>query len=266
MYNIIKSERIQNGNEKEIETKFEVPKVDPYREFKENSARTYIDSYENLARTMLENSRRQADEILGKAYDEVRNMEEESKNQQEIAMKKAEEDGYKEGYNKGYKESSDKFEVESKKAMEQIIEDANKRKDEIIGEAVSTLNSAKEEYDKYIEEKHQFIKEVILNFAEKILKREVENEDSLNALVLDLLSQSKKSKVFVIRCNERYVEELTGKIEEFKQQLAYMGDIFVIKDNSIELGNVVIEKSNGKVKAGIDIGLEEFKHIIGGID
>lgn len=262
MYSIIKNEQVLSGVEKEIETDFQIRKVDSYAEFKENSAKTYIDSYENLARTMLENSRRQADEIISKAYDDIRKMGEDAKVVRENAMKKAEE----EGFNKGYNDGLQNFQEKSREMMASEIQKANTSREKIINEALATLNSAKQEYCKYIDEKQQSIKTVILNFCKQILKKESINNDFLDELVFDLLSKARNSKVFIIRCNERYLEELNSKIIDFKKQLAYKGDIFVIKDDSIEQGNVTIEKNNGKIQAGIDVALEELKQIIDRID
>ena len=262
MYSIIKNEQVLSGVEKEIETDFKIRKVDSYAEFKENSAKTYIDSYENLARTMLENSRRKADEIISKAYDDIRKMGEDAKIVQEKAMKNAEEEGFNKGYNDGFQN----FQEKSREMMATEMQKANNSREKIINEAIATLNSAKQEYCKYIEEKQQSIKNVILDFCEQILKKESTNKDFLDELIFDLISKSRNSKVFIFRCNEKYVDELNGKIVDFKQQLAYKGDIFVIKDDSIEEGNVTIEKNNGKIQAGIDVALEELKQIIDRID
>lgn len=265
-YSIIKNEQVFQVKGKDIETHYEIPKVDEYKEFRENSARIYIDSYENLAKTMLENSRRQSDEIISKAYEDIRRMEDQSnvniQNKAEMELKIAYDKGFSKGNNDGYEKSQQ----EAKVMMESVIEKANNKRDEIINEALKTLTAAKEEYDRYLEDKSVHLKDVILNFSETVLKREVQSKDSLDNLIMDLISQSKKSKVLIIRCNDIYCSDLKEKVGIFKTQQAFMGEIFVIPDNSVSIGNLIIEKNNGKIEAGVDLAMEELKHILDGID
>lgn len=240
LYNVIKNTSIKSAGAKEIITNEELPNVSLKNE---KDAESHIVSYENLARAMLENARRQNEAIIARAYEEARNIEEEAQIKAEEIFKNAFTKGQSEGYS-------------------MALEKAKEESEAIIASAEEMLKNAKLEYENYLESKKQEINELILTIAKSTLKKEVLNKDAINDMIYDALESSKNSKNFIIRCNKIYVEEIKLQLKDWKERLGYFGDIFVIGDNSIEPGNALIDKGNGKILVGIDTSLLKIKAIL----
>ena len=84
--------------------------------------------------------------------------------------------------------------------------------------------------------------------------------------MFDALSKVKNTKTFIIKSNQIYCEEFKSKIELWKEQLPFKGDIFIIPDESIEEGSAIIERDNGKVVVGVDISLEKLHEILNSVE
>jgi flagellar assembly protein FliH len=251
-YNVIKNNSVKDSGSRKICTSDEiaVTKVDKEAEFKDN-----IESYESLAKTIMENARKQSEQIKLKAYEEVKTLQEDALIRAEQIKKdaynKAYEKGYEEGYNKAYSETMRKTQIKS---------------EAIIAAAEKVLTDAKVQYEQYMENKSKHISELILTIAETVLKKEVVDKSSINAMIYETIEASKNSRNFIIRCNGVYVEELKVQASNWKEQLGFLGDIFIIKDDSVEQGNAIIDKGNGKVIVGIDYALQRIKDILEGRD
>lgn len=245
-FNVIKYTSVKDIGPKEIVTDSELPSI---KIENENNCRNHIESYENLAKTMIENARRQGETILAKAYEEARNIEEEALVRAREAYENAYSEGRQEGYNIAYTEGMQK---------------AKKEGDEIISSAEGMLKAAKAEYENYLQSKVTEINELILTIARSVLGKEVEDRDSINGMIFNALEVSKSSRSFIIRCNGIYVEELRTQVDSWKEQLGFLGDIFIVKDDSIEKGNAIIDKGNGKVVVGVKLALEKIKAVLEG--
>ena len=51
-------------------------------------------------------------------------------------------------------------------------------------------------------------------------------------------------------------------MEQWKKQLTYKCEVFIIEDKTVEPGNAVVEKDNGHLEVGIDIGFTKVKEIL----
>lgn len=251
-YKVIKNNTVKNTGAKEIITEAEVKALNPEIE---DSIKNNIESYESLAKTLVENARRKGDRILSSAYDEARNIEETAMSKVEEIKKKAYEEGYKQGqtlgYNNAYNETVGKAKIEA---------------DRIIESAEAVLKEAKLLYEDYLQDKTEEINKLILDIANSVLKKKIEDSSNIKAMIFETIQNSKKAKVFIIRTNSTYTAELKAEIEVWKEQLAFKGDIFIVPDNSIEPGNALIDKGNGKVKIGIQVVLAKIKDILEGKD
>ena len=246
-FKIIKNNSVLKQGSKEITTEFNSDIYGNGHTYsKDENSSQNTNGYENLAQSIIENSKKQGEKILSMAYEEA-----------EGILQKASSSGYKEGYDKGYLEGNNK-------GHELIVGPASEEAKGIISNAESILRNGKKEYENYISEKEKEIKEFILIAVENIMKERVESSEALNNMVLGAISNSKNVKLFIIRTNSLYFEELKSKVAQWKTQLGYKEDIIVIEDNSIELGNAIIEKDNGKVVVGIEKGLERLKEILQG--
>lgn len=264
-FSIIKNSNVLDSGEREIVTKFQTA-IEKEKEKEnqesesnnENNIKENMESYEMLVRTMLENARTKSEAILNQAYAEAEKIKNDIKINEEQIYKDAYEKGYSEGLTEGNKNGyHDAYEVN----MAKVTEESKV----ILNNADETLKKALQEYKDYFENKREEIKEIIIAVSEKILKRELMNEEAVNDMVFDILSEIKNAKAFIIRCNELYCGTIKNNIGKWKSELAFNGEIFVIADASIELGNVVIDRGNGKILVGIDVGLQKIKEIIQGM-
>jgi flagellar assembly protein FliH len=242
-YNVIKNSRIIDQGSREIntqgsETSKIVNKVEDCG-FKDST----LESYENIAKTILENARKQSEEIISRAYMEA------------VALKtQALETGTEQGYREGYKEG---YEIAYNKGIDTAMEEAKIVK----VEADSILMSAKEQYNAYLEEKEHHIKAIIISIAESILKREIKEPDALNEMVFHTLEAERNIKTYIIKVNKCHFDMMKDQVEIFKAKLAFQGDIFVIEDNLLDEGTAVIEKETGKSILSIAYGMEKIVEV-----
>ncbi|MCT8976109.1 flagellar assembly protein FliH [Clostridium sp. CX1] len=255
-YRVIKNSSVVKEGKKSIITDFETKTEVQQKELGEVNARTFIDSYENLARTMVEDARKQRDAILSAAYAEAEKIEEE-------AYASAYERGYSEGSEKGYNDGFNKAYQEGYQAN---IDKAIQEGDSIKFNADNVLRACIAEKEKYITDKEKEIKELIINCVESILKREIKDNDGLNSIVFDALSKIKNTKTIIVKSKSIYCEEFKKQIDLWKEQLPFRGDIFIIPDESIEEGSAIVERDNGKAVISVDIALEKIREIFNTVE
>lgn len=249
--NVITNDRVEGGGKKIIATQYiketkDDDNKDPqdgYFNIKEEieKQKQLLDQYEKMAQGILQNARSKAEQIMIEARARAVELE-------KASYAKGYEEGKQNGYEDGYRE-----------AYDNNINAAIMERDSILLNANETLKSAKDEADKYLVEKKDDILKLSLGMCEDILKRQVNFEEGMDSMIYDALDQSAKAKTYIIKCNELYVEHLKEKVQEFKEMLGIKDDIFIVKDNSIDEGNAVIEKDNGTINVGIDIALDNIK-------
>lgn len=241
-FSVIKNVSVNHQGGKKIETNFQKQKNE------ENSSENISeDSLNTVANCIIENARYKASGIIEKAQFEAASIEQEA---------------YTKGFNNGVEEGR-------KKAYEEYVAAAKSEAEAIIAEAKTTLLQAKQtlfnahaEYELYLDNKKTEIKDTVITIANTILNKEIQSEDALNELLFNLINEEKKSKTYLIKCNSRYVEELKAVIERLKTQMIAKSDIFVVSDDNINLGNIIIEKDNGRIVAGVDPAIEKIKQIL----
>ena len=246
LYNVIKNNSVKNTGLREIVTRAKVAAI---KTKIETNTKNHIENYESLAMNIVENSRKQSEQIVIKAYENAVNIEEDALLKAEQLENEAYERGLKEGYHKAYNDTMLQAKAES---------------ETIIASAMELLNEAKSEFEEYLLAKASDINALIITIAKTILKKHVNDKASINTMIYEALEASKKSKNFIIRCNSIYVDELKEQANIWKEQLGFLGDIFIIGDNSLEPGNAIIDKGNGKVVVGIDYALQRIEDILQG--
>ncbi|MFT5871361.1 MAG: flagellar assembly protein FliH [Clostridium sp.] len=195
-----------------------------------------MESYEKIARNIVENAQRQSEKIISKAFVDAA----EAKTQ---AYKEGLEQGHKEGFETGYNEA--------------IVRVAKEEKT-MRTKADSILIAAKGEYNKYLIEREIHIKDLVVSIAENILKREVKEKDALNEMIFNTLKAERNIKSYIIKSNNTHFDMIKGQIEDWKYRIAFQGDIFVIEDNFLDDGTAVIEKDTGKSIVSISYGIEKI--------
>jgi flagellar assembly protein FliH len=246
-YNVIKNNSVKSKGLKEIVTNIDIQQV--LKPEVEENIKNNIESYENLARTIIENARRQGDQIVASAYDDAARIEQNLLAEAEIIKQQAYQEGYNEGYTRAYNET---------------LVAGKQQSDVIVSAAHDMLNNAKLEYEKYMQEKYKELNDLILTISKSVLKTHIEDNGLIGNMIFDALEASKKSKNFIIRCNSIHMEYLKAQVNSWKEQLGFFGDIFVLKDDALEIGNAVIDKGNGKIVVGIDYALLRIKDILEG--
>ena len=252
LYSVIKNTSIVKTGKKEIVTEYIPPEAEEIKIQKEVNAKGSFDSYENLARTMLENSRKQGEDILSKAYEEAEKIESEA---YPNAYKKGYEEGKEKGYNDAYETAYKSNLEKAEKEGQSLIKEAQKTSEDIV-------KDAKEEYAKYLEDKKEELKKLVENIVGNILKREIKDSDSLNNMIIEAINEEKNSKTIIIRCRSLYKEEITSSISSWREKNVFKGDVFVIADDSLEEGSAIIEKDNGKIVISMEFVLEKVKEIL----
>lgn len=247
---VIKNIKVINQGKKEIVTdsvQIKKQSIEEIREILKNTdddSVNAIEKFDEIAQSIIDNAKSQADSIRVKAISDAEVMKGEAYNK-----------AYEEGTQSGYKDAYNETIVKSKTEAENIMKTAEEK-------AVQLVNSAKLEYEKYLLNKRIDIKKLALFIAEQILKREVKNEDGINEMIYDAVNASKNSNLIVIKCNKLHYEAVKESIELWKKQVPLKGEIFVIEDNFVNEGNAIIEKDNGKIELGLDVGLSKIKEEI----
>lgn len=246
LFNVIKCGRVIEQGDAVIDTKFF---CNDFESSDDNELENINDTsedvaYDELAVDVIENAKQEAEMIKNKVLKEAEQIE---RNAYKKGYDLGKNQGYNDGYDEGYNSAMDKANIEAKN----IIENAN-----------SVLNQAKQEYHKYLEQKSDEIKNVILSISQKILKKEIQNSDALNSMVFEALQNIRGVSSVVIKCNKLYCSEIKNRIEQWKKSIVLNSDLFVIEDNSIENGKALLEKDNGKIIVDINYGLEKIKEAL----
>ncbi|APQ77389.1 flagellar assembly protein FliH [Clostridium botulinum] len=253
LYKVIKKSSVVRQGEEKIKTNYKKPvslekEIEKEKEIEEENSKKFIDSYENLARNILENARKKSEEFLSKAYAEAEVVEEE-------AFKKGHEEGFhkgsEEGKKSGYEEAYEAYIEKGKNAYEEMVQKSNK-----------LLLDTEAQYNSYLKEKEEEVRNLVLTIVEEVLKHEVKDKSSMNEIIYEKLEESKKSATFIVKSNTNYYEEIKAKSEFWKNQLPYRGEIFVIEDISLKDGEVIIETEQGKVIASLDTALDKIKELL----
>lgn len=249
-YSVVKSNYVLDGKEKTITTEYEMPDImntdDENLSQLELERKNYIASYENIGRNIIADAKRECEKLKLQTMQKV-----------EIIEKEAYQKGYEQGKSNGYEDGK-------KEAIDSILPQAQAEAESIRNEALQILSKAKDDYNKYMNDKSIEIIKLSFNIAEKILKREVLKDEGIDSMLEEAFEQSKGEDNFVIRCNSAHVKELKLKTENWKKKYNISGEIFIMEDDEMEPGNAWVEKPSGKIEIGIDIGLEKIEKAIFG--
>ena len=139
-------------------------------------SKTDITNYESMAKAMMENARRKSEEMIFNAGVEANTLKEDAYKQ-----------GYQVGKTQGYNE---------------IISVAKKEAEELSISSNELLQSAKEEYINYLEEKTEEIKKLSITIAKDILKREVIDPTGIDAMIMNAIIEARNAKSIIIKCNK----------------------------------------------------------------
>lgn len=241
---VIKNSKVIHQGNKEIVTDSSIEDKkqsisDIENILKENSKELF-DGVDKIANAIIENAKSQAEALKKNAFEEAKKIQKEA---YEEAYKKGHEEGYKKAYEETFVKG--KMEVDNYKSLAE-------------NNASNLMYSAKYNYEKYLKEKQESIKELALTIAEHILKREVKNEDGVNDMIYNVLEESKNNELIIVKCSKIHYKAVSEAAVQWKNTLPLRGELTVIEDSFLEDGSAIVEKNNGKVKVGIDIGFNKI--------
>ncbi|MGL6105062.1 FliH/SctL family protein [Romboutsia sp.] len=247
---VIKKEDAVYGGKKKLKINTQV-KTDEIEEVvdvpSEELIRIEEEIQEKLAQAELK-----YEETIKLAQEESLRIIEESKNQALDIEKKAYEEGHSQGVQNGYEDGY-------KEAYEDNIEKARTEADEIINNANNILFEAKEHVTNYIKEHQENIMKLSISIAEQALRSKFEDVTYIEELLLGVINEYELKENFVIKVNSMYKDSLDKQVIELKENYRLNGDVFVLEDDSIEAGNVIIDTVNGRLVMGIDAVLDKIK-------
>lgn len=253
LFNVIKNTSVVSNGSKDINTEYDISKYnqrdvsEKKKELAEENAKDFIESYEVLARTMIDKARRESEEILSNSY---------------IKAKSIEEDAYTKGFNSGKEDGYSEGKLASHKYYEDIKIKANEEIELLNENADKMLLNAKNEYVNYLKEKQESIKDLIVYITKQVLLKEIKNSDAITNMIIDALETAKDSKNIIIKTKSNYKDHIEEKIELWKTKSVFNGKVFVIVDDNLEDGKAIIEKENGKVIVDVMGELDKIQEII----
>lgn len=212
--------------------------------FDQSSASEDEKRYKNIANMILEEARRKSEAIILKANLDAKNIEDEAYNK-----------GYNEGLNKGYFEGLQKGKLEASKIREEVILSAQV-------DANNIIFSAKEEYERYLLNKKEDIKFLMVQISESLFKEKICDFNIIEKAIFEAIEASKNIESFIIKANKEICSKLKGNVERFKKTLTFATEIHIVDDITIENHKVVIEKSNGKTVIDFDGAYNIIEEII----
>lgn len=236
-FNVIKNPHINIEGDEVIQTEYASHKA---IEVVESDKAHVKESIEKLSEIIIKDAKIKSETLL-----------EEAKNRAVSIQKEAHDFGYDEGFNKGYKEG-----------MEKSLKEGNEKKQEIINSAEKLLYSAKEQYESYFKEKQGEFLNIICEVAYNYLKKEVQEKSSITNMIKEELVKIKNSKTILIKINPSYMDELEKNLDLWKTTLGLTDSVFLLPDDSMELGDVIIEKDNGKIVLNLQYAMDKIKDAI----
>ncbi|OOM75024.1 flagellar assembly protein H [Clostridium puniceum] len=255
-YSLIKKGFSKDGESRVISTKFDIKKTEtePIEEEIENleeetavvkvpevDPEELLRRYEDIGQRIIQDAKREKQVITLRAQMDAN-----------VAEKKAYEKGYEQGLQNGYDDGY-------KKAYDETIDAAKAEAASIVNKAELLLKSAHENYCKYLESKKIDVVKLSLEIAESIAQKVLSNEDSMNSIIEEAFKISKGEDNVILKANSIHVEEIESQVERWKITYGIKNEIFVLKDDSMEPGNAILEKPSGIVKVGVDIGMEQIR-------
>ncbi len=122
------------------------------------------------------------------------------------------------------------------------------------------LFTAKTAYEDYLRSKEEEIINLSLEIAQNLISERLTEKEGLNNLVKEAIAATRNIKNLIIKANSFHCDALKKEILEYKE-ISLKAEVFVIEDNTLEKGNVVIITDKGKIKTGIQIAIEKINEI-----
>lgn len=162
--------------------------------------------------------------------------------------------GHNEGYEKGYTEGYEEGYAKIKEELEQKYVDQFRKKTE---EFYNILAGFEEKLSAYTGAYDQIVVTMILQFAEKIIRREIQNRSNVEETIRAAIKKVMGASKVIIKINPADYSLLSeeGKINIFED--AFTKIHFEVSE-AIEIGGCYIETEIGNVDAQIQTQIDEL--------
>ena len=194
------------------------------------------------ARRLIEEARRNADEILREAREQAEILREQ-------AYKEGREQGASDGFQQAYEEHRQTLNKELRglqRNIADVVQSVTREKEYIM--------------EKYVDE----LKDLVLVIAEKIIQTSIHSSgEIIKRMILSATDKMKKRqwvKIYITKCNTGISMEAD---EEFLESLSHLSENvkIIMMDNSEE-GTCIIELPDEIVDASVSTQLENIKDVL----
>ncbi|MCS7243512.1 MAG: FliH/SctL family protein [Candidatus Calescibacterium sp.] len=206
-------------------------------EKKINEQNLRIQEIENMKGTVLTEAQKQAEMIIKKAIEEAQNK-----------AKEILEQSYSQGFQQGLEDAHKKLENEYQKKILELQQEID-----------NIFNIRK----KLVKDFEKELIELVLDVAERIISKKIEEEGSVVVSYLsDLLTRVERSKSITIWVNPDELEDVKNFKENFKYLLEDVENLTIAPDQRISKGGCIIETNFGKIDSRISTKFDVLKEIL----
>lgn len=225
--------------------------VDMDDETKENIMRN-IRQKEERADQMLKDAKIASEIIKQEGRSEADKLIEEAKQQADQIKNEAREAGHQEGLEIGRKEGLEQI----KEEQHQIILDANAK-------AENTVKTAQQEALNYVTQAENTIAEMVMDIADKVIPQHfIDVPQLVLPLVQNAIQKVKDQPSVVIRVAPDVYELVLMARSEYQASMEGKAELSVVSDDSLSVGDCVLESPNGTIDAKVSTQLELIKQSI----
>ena len=207
---------------------------------------------EERADQMLKDAKIASEIMKQEARTEADKLLEETNQQIEQIKNEAKEAGREEGLEIGRKEGTEQI----KQEQHQIIVDANAK-------AEHTIRVAQEEAMEYVIKAENTIAEMVMAIADKVIPQHfIDMPQLVLPLVQNAIEKVKDQPSVVIRVAPDVYELVLMARTEFLSRMEGKAEISIVSDETLKVGDCVLESPNGTIDAKLTTQLEEIKQSI----
>lgn len=159
---------------------------------------------------------------------------------------------YKEGYDKGYADG----EATARAEHNHIIVEANEA-------SQRTLKNTEAEVQKYMEESENVIAEMVLQAVDKILPQHfIDVPQVILPMIMEAIKKLHDQPKVIVRVSPDSYGDVLPARGEFQALLDGNASLDIVSDDSLELGDCILDSPNGTLDARLSTQLEQIKQAV----
>lgn len=201
---------------------------------------------EEEAIQLLKDAKIQAEITKQEAKSQAENILEQARSDAD----KMQDEAHKQGYQKGIEEGRQAGETQIREELHHLLVEGN-------ANAERTLNEARDLCRDYVMEAENTIAEMAMRIADKVLPQHfIDVPTLILPLVREAIQKVKDQPHVVVKVAPDAYELVMMAQSEFRSQLEGSATLEVKSDESLKIGDVVVESPNGVVDAKLSTQLE----------